>query len=452
MASKLFGTDGIRGMANKYPMTVEMALSVGKALAYFFSTEGRANSIIIGKDTRVSGDMISAALAAGVCAMGSDAILVECIPTPAVAYLTRSSKACAGIVVSASHNPFHDNGIKVFGPNGYKLSEEVESDLEMSLLENDWERLCCEVHEPGVIYTAEDAEAKYLSFLLKSLPEGFSLDGMRIVLDCANGATHQIAPTVFEKLGGEAKVLFAEPDGKNINEGCGSQHPETLAKEVIETGSELGLAFDGDGDRLIAVDEKGEALTGDQIIAICAKWMHEKGELKKNQVVTTVMSNLGLKTSLKEMGIEHLESGVGDRFVLEKMIATGSVLGGEDSGHILFLNHHTTGDGILAAMQLLHVMKESGRPLSELKEVMSVYPQVLINVPVIKKPGIDSMPEIQGAITDTEKDLGANGRVLVRYSGTEPICRVMVEGPTPAETEAYAIKIADTVQGCIGKK
>lgn len=452
MTRTLFGTDGIRGMANEYPMTVEMALSVGKAVALFFRREGRENSIIIGKDTRLSGDMFSAALAAGVCAMGSDAVLVGCLPTPAVAFLTRSSKAGAGIVVSASHNPYHDNGIKVFGPNGYKLSEEVESDLEMSLLEKDWERICCEISEPGVIHYAENAENDAVSFLLKSLPEGFSLNGMKIVLDCANGATHQIAPSVFEKLGAETKVLFSEPDGMNINENCGSQHPEMLAEEVVETASAVGLAFDGDGDRLIAVDEKGEVLTGDQIIAICAKWMHEKDLLNKNQVVTTVMSNLGLKKSLKEMGIEHLEAGVGDRFVLEKMIATGSVLGGEDSGHILFLNHHTTGDGILAALQLLYVMHESSKPLSELKTVMTIFPQVLINVPVSKKTDLDSIPEIKQAIAETEEDLGANGRVLVRYSGTEPICRVMVEGKTPSETEAYANKIADAIQGCIGKK
>jgi phosphoglucosamine mutase len=384
--------------------------------------------------------------------MGCDAVVVGCLPTPAVAYLTRSSKAGAGIVVSASHNPYHDNGIKVFGPNGYKLSEEAEADLEMSLLEKDWERVCCDIREPGVIYSAEDAESNYLSFLLKSLPDGFSLDGMGVVLDCANGATHVIAPKVFEKLGAETTVLFAAPDGLNINEKCGSQHPETLAGKVVETGSALGLAFDGDGDRLIAVDEKGEVLSGDQIIAVCARWMHDNGELNKNQVVTTVMSNLGLKRSLKDMGVGHLESGVGDRFVLEKMIATGAVLGGEDSGHILFLNHHTTGDGILAALQLLHVMKDTSLPLSKLKTVMSVYPQVLINVPVSQKPALGTIPEINTAISEAEEDLGDNGRVLVRYSGTEPICRVMAEGPTTAATEAYANKIADVIKANIGKK
>jgi phosphoglucosamine mutase len=452
MGQKLFGTDGIRGLANEYPMTVEMAVSVGKAVASFFSTEGRACSIIIGKDTRVSGDMISAALAAGVCAMGCDAVMVGCLPTPAIAYLTRSSKAGAGIVVSASHNPYHDNGIKVFGPNGYKLSDEAEADLEMSLLEQDWERSCCDIREPGVIYSGEDAEANYLEYLLKSLPDGFSMDGLGVVLDCANGATHEVAPKVFEQIGAKTAVLFAEPDGLNINEKCGSQHPEALAGKVVETGSAVGLAFDGDGDRLIAVDEKGEVLTGDQIIAICAKWMKDAEELTHSQVVTTVMSNLGLKRSLEEMGVKHFAAGVGDRLVLEKMIATGTILGGEDSGHILFLNHHTTGDGILAAMQLLRVMKDSGKPLSELKNVMSVYPQILINVPVSRKPDLDTIPELKQAVSETENDLGANGRVLVRYSGTEPICRVMVEGPTPAETEAYANKIADAVMESIGKK
>ena len=451
MALKLFGTDGIRGVSNEYPMTVEMAISVGKAVASFFGTDGRPTSIVIGMDTRVSGDMFVAALAAGVCAMGSDAVLVGCVPTPAVAYHTRSTKAGAGIVVSASHNPYYDNGIKVFGPNGYKLSQDAESDLEMSLLEKDWERICCEIREPGVIHRAEGVDASYLSFLSKSLPEGFTINGMCVVLDCANGATHGVAPTVFEKLGAETKVLFAEPNGFNINDKCGSQHPEMLAGEVVETGSAVGLAFDGDGDRLIAVDEKGEVLTGDQIIAICANWLHGRGELNKNQVVTTVMSNLGLKRSFISMGIEHIEAGVGDRFVLEKMIATGSVLGGEDSGHILFLDYHTTGDGILAALQLLRVMHETSLPLSELKTVMTVYPQVLINVPVLKKPNIESILEIQQAILETEDNLGDDGRVLVRYSGTEPICRVMVEGPTPAETEVFAKNIAAAVQGSIGK-
>ncbi len=452
MARNLFGTDGIRGVANEYPMTVEMAVSVGKAVAAFFSTNGRPNSIIIGKDTRMSGDMLTAALAAGVCAMGSDAVLVGCMPTPAIAYLTRSSKAGAGVVVSASHNPFQDNGIKVFGPNGYKLSEQAESELEMSLLENDWERFCSEIREPGIIELQEDSEERYISFLLKILPENFSLKDTRVVIDCANGATHIIAPLIFEKLGAETIVLFNSPNGTNINEKCGSQHPESLAKKVLETGSAIGLAFDGDGDRLIAVDEKGEVLTGDQIIAIFGKWMHARGELKKNQVVTTVMSNLGLKQSLEQMGIEHLEAGVGDRFVLEKMIATGSILGGEDSGHMIFLNHHTTGDGILAALQLLCVMLESKLPLSELKTVMNICPQVLINVPVTKKPNLDSVPEILRVIQDSEHDLGSSGRVLVRYSGTEPICRVMVEGPTPAETEAYCNKIADIIQETIGEK
>ena len=452
MKRKLFGTDGIRGVANEYPMTVEMAVSIGKAVASFFSTDGRHHNIIIGKDTRISGDMLVAALAAGVCAMGNNAVLMGCMPTPAVAYLARSSKAVAGIVVSASHNPYYDNGVKVFGPNGYKLSEQAEADLEMSLLENDWERICSDIQDPGGLHYAATAGERYLEFLLKSLPENYSLQGIRVILDCAHGATYEIAPKLFQKLGAETEALFVEPTGLNINEKCGSQHPEMLARRVVETGSAIGLAFDGDGDRLIAVDEKGEVLTGDQIIAICAKWMKEKGDLKNDQVVTTSMSNLGLKRSLKQMGIVHMEAEVGDRYVLEKMISSGSVLGGEDSGHIIFLNHHTTGDGLLAALQLLRIMSETSIPLSELKTVMTVYPQVLINVPVKEKPDMELIPEIRNAIEETQDDLGDSGRVLVRYSGTQPICRVMVEGPTEAETEAYCLKIADAVQISIGNQ
>lgn len=450
--SNLFGTDGIRGVANEYPVTVEMAVSVGKAVASFFNTDDRRHNIIIGKDTRVSGDMLAAALAAGVCAMGSNAVMAGCLPTPAIAYLTRSSKAVAGIVVSASHNPYYDNGIKVFGPNGYKLSDQAEAELEISLLENDWDNLCSGINMPGELCFETNAEDRYIGFLLKSLPENFSLSGVRVAIDCANGATYEIAPALFKKTGAEVQALFVEPDGMNINEKCGSQHPEMLSRRVVETGSAVGLAFDGDGDRLIAVDEKGEILTGDQIISICAKWMKEKGVLKKDQVVTTVMSNLGLKRSMKQLGVTHLEAEVGDRYVLEKMIASGSVLGGEDSGHIIFLNHHTTGDGLLAALQLLHVMKETSSPLSELKKAMVVYPQVLINVPVMEKPELELVPEIRRAIKETESDLGTGGRVLVRYSGTQPVCRVMVEGPTEAETEAYCMKIADAVQKSIGRE
>ncbi len=450
--SILFGTDGIRGVANEYPMTVEMAVSVGKAVASFFNADDRRHSVIIGKDTRVSGDMFAAALGAGVCSMGSDAVLVGCIPTPAVAYLTRSSKAVAGIVISASHNPYYDNGIKVFGPNGYKLSDQAEAELEISLLENDWEDICSRVQTPGTIKFEENARERYVEFLLESLSENCSFQGLRVVIDCANGATHEVAPMLFEKLGAETKALFVEPDGININEKCGSQHPEMLARRVIETGSAVGLAFDGDGDRLIAVDEKGEILTGDQIITICAKWMKEKGLLKKDQVVTTVMSNLGLKLSMKQLGITHLESDVGDRYVLEKMISSGSILGGEDSGHIISLNHHTTGDGMMAALQLLSVMSETSSPLSELKKAMVVYPQVLINVPVTEKPDLEEIPEIREAIDETENGLGEGGRVLVRYSGTQPICRVMVEGPTEEETEMYCTKIANAVQNSIGEQ
>lgn len=453
MGKKLFGTDGIRGLANEYPMTVEMAVTVGKAVASFFAPEGQGGSILIGKDTRISGDMLSAALAAGICSMGCDAVLLGCIPTPAVAYLTRSSKACAGIVISASHNPYYDNGIKIFGPNGYKLSEKAESDIEMGLMVGqDWERACANVRETGGIQLETDAEDRYMEFLSKSLPDDFSLSGIKLAIDCANGATSFVAPLLFERLGAETISLFVSPDGTNINENCGSQHPETLSEKVVESGSKVGLAFDGDGDRLIAVDENGVVLTGDQIIAICGKWMQEKGTLSKNKVVTTVMSNLGLKQSFEKLGVEYYQSGVGDRSVLEKMIQTGSILGGEDSGHMIFLNHHTTGDGLHAALQLLWVMADTGKNLSELKDVMTVFPQILVNVTVREKPEIESIPEVVEIISEAEKALGETGRVLVRYSGTEPICRVMVEGPTEDETNGWCTRIADAVKEAIGRE
>ena len=448
---KLFGTDGIRGVANEYPITSEMAVFVGKAVATFFnSSPEKKGKIVIGKDTRLSGDMLCAALAAGISAVGADAIQLGTIPTPAVALLTRTQKADGGIVVSASHNPYFDNGIKVFGPDGCKLSDAEEAELESILIEKDWQALCSNIRDVGKNKSYDNATDEYVSYLLNSVPNNFSLNGMNIVLDCANGATYKAALKLYESLGADIQALFIRPDGKNINDQCGSQHPEVVAKTILETKANIGLAFDGDGDRLIAVDEKGEVLTGDQIIAVCANHMKIQGTLKNNAVVTTIMSNLGFKISLESLGIKHFASDVGDRHVFQMMKKEGAVLGGEDSGHMIFLNHHTTGDGLLSSLQLLLALKDASEPLSELKKVMTVYPQELINVEVSSKPEIKDVAPIKNTIDEVETELGDKGRVLVRYSGTQPVCRVMVEGPTKEKTMACCEKIAHAVNDAIG--
>ncbi|MDX9786197.1 MAG: phosphoglucosamine mutase [Desulfobacterales bacterium] len=448
MMGKLFGTDGIRGVANSYPVTAEMALAVGRALATLFKKETDAPVIVIGQDTRLSGDMLASALAAGICSAGGDALQYGVIPTPAVAYHIQAIKAHAGVVISASHNPYFDNGIKVFGPDGFKLSDAAEHELETAVLENS--SLAPGTENTGRVRICSEGVQAYADFLIRTLPAGFTLAGMKIVIDCANGATFQAAPRVFEQLGAEVNALFISPDGRNINDACGSQHPEALAEAVLKTGADIGLAFDGDGDRLIAVDETGKVLTGDQILAVCATALSKKGLLKENKVVTTVMSNLGFKAAMKAYGIAHYTAQVGDRYVLEMMRETGATLGGEDSGHMIFLNHHTTGDGLLAGLRLLEVMAMKNKPLSELSRVMTVFPQVLINVDVREKPPIETVPEIQQAIEAAAAALGDKGRVLVRYSGTQPMCRVMVEGPTQAITRQYCEIIAETVRRAIG--
>ncbi len=448
---KLFGTDGIRGVANEYPMTSEMAVSIGRAVAFFFKENKNRSKIIIGKDTRISGNMLEYALVSGICSMGADAYLAGTLPTPGVAFMTSSTDASAGIVISASHNPFYDNGIKIFKQDGYKLSDEKEVEIEELVLDDKLVSMCRSVRETGRVYEIDDAGKRYADFLKCTLPKTFSFKGMKIVIDCSNGATYRTAPEIFADLGADVESIFINPDGKNINENCGSQHPEALVKKVVEKGADVGLAFDGDGDRLIAVDENGNVLTGDHILAICAKVMKQKGRLKNNVVVSTVMSNMGLKAALKDMGIEHVMSNVGDCYVLEKMIFSGSVLGGEDSGHMIFLDYHTTGDGILAALRLIEAMKEESKTLSELGKVMTVFPQVLMNVEVKSKPDIQTVPGINDAIKSVEASLGEKGRVLVRYSGTQPVCRIMVEGPTKGDTQRYCQQIADVVQDELGK-
>jgi phosphoglucosamine mutase len=447
---KLFGTDGIRGLANEYPMTSEMAMKVGRAVAYFFNRKEKGRSkIIIGKDTRISGYMLEYALVSGICSMGADAYLAGVLPTPGIAYITASTDADAGIVISASHNPFYDNGIKIFKKDGFKLSDEKEAEIEKILLSDEISSICRKVRMTGGVSIIDDAEQNYMDFLLSKVPENFC-QGMKIVIDCSNGATYKVAPELFARVGAEVETLFNDPDGRNINENCGSQHTSELRKTVLEKNADIGLAFDGDGDRLIAVDEDGNIITGDQILAICAKSMKKKDQLKSNTVVSTVMSNMGLGIALEDMGIKHIKTKVGDRYVLESMIHSGAVLGGEDSGHMIFLDHQTTGDGILTALKLIEALKNDSKPLSELVKIMNVFPQVLINVEVKNKPDISSVPQITEAIKAAEKNLAGKGRVLVRYSGTRPLCRVMVEGPTRKITEKCCQEIADKVKEQIG--
>jgi len=451
--NKLFGTDGIRGVANEYPMTSELAVKVGKAVASIFKKHNNdRQKIVIGKDTRLSGDMLEHAIASGVAAMGVDVYLTGTLPTPGIAYITTSTGANAGIVISASHNPFYDNGIKIFKSDGFKLSDEKEAEIEQIVLNENLDLSKTAVHDTGRVYAMADSGKSYANFLKHTLPEKNTFKGLKIVMDCSNGATFDVAPKLLTMLGADVDALFVRPDGKNINENCGSQNPETLRKNVVNKGADIGLAFDGDGDRLVAVDETGGIVTGDQIIAICARHMKQSGTLKGNCVVSTVMSNLGLRLCLKEMGITHIESKVGDRRVVEKMISSGAVLGGEDSGHMIFLDHHTTGDGILTALRLIEIMQTESKPLSELRKIMTVFPQVLMNVEVSHKPDVESIPEIKDAIASVESRLANEGRVLVRYSGTEPLCRVMVEGPSIDKTTIYCQELADVVKKNIGKR
>ncbi len=442
----LFGTDGVRGVANEYPMTAEMALNIGRATAYLFKRKGHTPRIIIGKDTRVSGYMLENALAAGICSMGVNALMVGPLPTPGIAFATTSMRADAGIVISASHNPFQDNGIKIFSREGFKLPDEKELEIENLVLSNNMEGLHPSPNELGKAYRIDDARGRYILFLKGTFPKDSTLEGTRLVLDCAHGATYKAAPETFFELGAEVIALFDDPNGKNINDNCGSQHPETLAEEVVKRKAHAGFAFDGDGDRCIAVDEKGSVLTGDQIMAICAREMKKEEALTNNLVVSTVMSNIGFGIALKELGIKHFTTKVGDRYVVEEMQVKGASIGGEQSGHIIFLDHHTTGDGIITALQVLAAMKKTSRPLSELAQVMKVYPQRLINIDVKDKPELSTVPQIAQTIRNAEAKLGTKGRVLVRYSGTQNMCRVMVEGPTEKETEKYCTRIAEVVR------
>ena len=447
---KLFGTDGIRGEANRYPMDSAVAFSVGQAITHVLRKSDRRTRVIIGKDTRISGYMLESSLEAGITSMGGDPYLVGVLPTPGIAFATFSMRADAGIVISASHNPFQDNGIKIFGGGGYKLSDDLEGVIENLVLGGQLPKLVPGVAEMGQAFRLHDMHGRYIVFLKNTFPRDLSLEGVKVVLDTANGATYKVAPELFWELGAKVETIHNNPNGLNINDNCGSQHTADLRKRVVETGAAVGLAFDGDGDRLIAVDEKGREITGDQILLACALMLKEQGRLKNDLVVSTVMSNMGLRVACRKYGFQHHASKVGDRYVLEDMQRLGSVLGGEESGHMIFLDHHTTGDGILTALQLLSAMIRAGKPLSELAAQMDVYPQKLINVDVSRKPDLATVPEVAEVIRQVESQLQDEGRVLVRYSGTQNMCRVMVEGPSVELTEKYCTTIADVLRKALG--
>ncbi|MFW6011157.1 MAG: phosphoglucosamine mutase [Desulfosalsimonas sp.] len=446
----IFGTDGIRGKANQYPIVPDVAVNVGRATAAVLKTNSRSR-IFIGKDGRLSGDMLEAALSSGICSAGADVCLAGMIPTPAIAYLALVNRADAGIVVSASHNPFEDNGIKIFSSQGYKLDKETEERIEKMVLAKDKSFTPASAKQLGTVSSVPDAEDQYSEFLKASLGKTKDLKSLRLVLDCSNGATSTVAPRVFSELGADVRTLANQPDGININENCGSQHIESMQQEVRKKGADVGLAFDGDGDRLIAVDENGDPVTGDHILAICAMHLKQAGMLKNNLVVSTVMSNLGLINALKQMDIRHIVTDVGDRYVLDEMRKNGAVLGGEDSGHMIFLDHHTSGDGIMTALRLLEAILTSGEPLSSLRRIITAHPQVLKNVRIKTKTDIYKVPEITDAIKSVENHLKDQGRVLVRYSGTQPLCRIMVEGPDPDETRRLCQDIVDVVSEKLGE-
>jgi len=448
---RMFGTDGVRGIANVHPMTAEMALEIGRATAYVCKKHAKhRHTVVIGKDTRVSGYMLESALTAGICSMGVDVLLIGPMSTPGIAFITRSMRADAGVVISASHNPYQDNGIKIFSRNGFKLPDAEEDEIEELITSGRIKDIRPTADEIGKAYRIDDAGGRYIVFCKSTFPEDQSLEGMKIVLDCANGATYKLAPTIFSELGAEVSTIHCSPNGVNINDNCGSQHTNDLIAKVRETGADVGLAFDGDGDRLIAVDEKGMPITGDHIMAICAKMYRELGLLKNNLVVATVMSNFGFFAALKKLGIQEGVSKVGDRYVLEMMQEKGGIIGGEESGHVIFLNHHTTGDGIITALQLLCAIKRSGQPLSGLAKVMTLSPQKIINVNVKEKPPLEQIPRLQKAIKEAEAELGDQGRVLIRYSGTQSMCRVMVEGPTEPMTARLTERLAGVVKESIG--
>jgi len=450
---RLFGTDGIRGVANRDPMTAEVALRLGRAVARRFQHPSRPGRIVIGKDTRLSGYMLESALQAGIVSAGADVMLVGPLPTPGIAFITWSMRADAGVVISASHNPYQDNGIKLFAADGFKLPDDVELQLELDMERMLGEQTEDRGSEPAAIGKAvriDHATGRYVQFLKNAFPKGRTLEGVKIVVDCANGAAYHVAPQVFEELGADVIALSVTPNGRNINDQCGAMHPARMAAEVVRSGAALGVALDGDADRVILVDEKGQIVDGDQIMALLGTRLLAAGALPGRTVVGTVMSNLGLERALAGVGAQLLRAAVGDRYVVEAMREGGYRFGGEQSGHLIFLDHATTGDGTLAALRVLDVMVGEGRPLSEIAgKAMVRYPQVLVNFPVANRRPLEELPEVGRAISSVEGVLGPEGRVVVRYSGTELKARVMIEGSDEGEIRAHADEIARVMQRCL---
>lgn len=442
---KLFGTDGVRGLANRAPMDSETALLLGRAVTACFRNGGHHHKFVIGKDTRLSGYMIETALASGICSMGADVMLVGPLPTPGIAFIARSMRADAGVVISASHNPFLDNGIKFFDRDGFKLPDEVELEMER-LIGGGLDELERPTGDKvGRAHRIDDATGRYVQFLKGAFPSYMNLDGVRLVVDCANGAGYKVAPAVFEELGAEVIELGTRPDGTNINEDCGSLHPERMCELVVKMGANAGIALDGDADRVIMCDEKGRVIDGDVMMALSAIDLKNQGNLKHDTVVATIMSNLALDPALKQHGINVVRTGVGDRYVISAMRECGYNFGGEQSGHMIFLDHNTTGDGMLGGLSVLAVMMRQEKPLSEIASVFEPYPQVQMNVDVNVKRDFMAVPEIKSAYEKFQGELGSNGRLLMRYSGTQNLARVMVEGPKHERIRLMAQELAGLI-------
>lgn len=447
---KLFGTDGVRGVANLEPMTSEIAMQLGRAAAHIFMRRAGRHQVVIGKDTRLSGYMLESALTSGICSMGVDVLLVGPMPTPAIAFLTRSLRADAGVVISASHNPYQDNGIKFFSSEGFKLPDEVEARIEQLIVSDEIKHLRPTADAIGKAYRIGDAEGRYIEFVKRSVPRDLDFQGIKLVVDCANGAAYKVAPTVLRELGAEIEVIASSPDGMNINDKCGAVHPERLQEAVRRHGAHIGIALDGDADRAIFVCEQGEIVDGDHVMAALGLDLHAQGRLAAQTVVGTVMSNFGLELAMKRAGIQLMRTPVGDRYLMERMLADGYNFGGEQSGHFIFLDHNTTGDGLISALQILSLMKRTGKPLSELAKAMTAVPQILLNVKVKHKPDLNQIPDIQQAIKTAEATLNGSGRVLVRYSGTEALLRIMVEGERDSKIREVADHLASIVRARIG--
>ena len=444
--ARLFGTDGVRGIANQ-DLTCELAFKLGQAAACVLASNVHRPTILVGRDTRISGEMLESALVAGICSMGARAVLVDVLPTPAIAYLTRYYQADAGAVISASHNTVEYNGIKFFNSQGYKLPDAIEDEIEEIVKNGLPEGKQLPVGEGvGRPVRQRNAQRRYIDFAKETT--GVRLDGLHIVVDCAQGASYEVAPAVLQELGAKVSAYYHEPDGTNINENCGSTHPERLCELVRELGADVGLAFDGDADRLMAVDERGRVVNGDQVMCICANHLKQQGRLRNNTLVTTIMSNMGLELALKKLGIQNVKTRVGDRYVLENMLANNHSLGGEQSGHVIFLDYNTTGDGLITALQLLTVIVESKQSLSRLTRIMEVLPQALYGAHVsdARKYDFDKDETIVAAIAALEKKYEDRGRVLVRASGTEPIVRVMIEGPDQHEMDQDVYDLAKLIE------